>query len=159
MDDVAPIVAMVGFAVVLSAPIVYVVAAAFRRHDPARARASCEVDPDGAFELAVSDEGGGEVFFRFEIDGDTDAEYDLVVRGELVDAAGHTTSFGWRTADRSAVDGAREATAHAKTTHAVSGARGSIALLVAPRARCVVKGRVESGAPGLLRRGWVYVPA
>jgi len=158
VDDVALVAGLVGFVVVLTAPIVYVVAAAFRRHDPARARASCEVSPDGAFELAVGDERGGEVFFRFEIDGDTDAEYDLVVRGELVDVAGHATAFGWRTRDRSGVEGAREGTAHAKSTHAVSGSRGSIALLAAPPARFVVKGRVESGTPGLLRRGWIYVP-
>ena len=158
MRDVAIVVGLVGFAVVLVAPILYVVASAFRRHDPARARASCDVGADGAFELHVRDALRGAVYFRFAIDGDTDGEYDLVVRGEIVDDGGRKTTFGWRTADRTGVEGARSQTAHAKTTHAVSTSTGSIELAVVPSGACVVRGRVESGTPGLLQRGWVYVP-
>lgn len=115
-----------------------------------------EVGSDGTFELAWA--GGGALWFRFEIDGDTDSEYDLVVSGELVGADGASRRFGWRTADTSAVASAA-ATQRVGTTYAVTTRRGSIELASLPDTPCVARGRVESGVADSFRRGWVYVPA
>jgi len=155
MGDALPIVLLVAFVALLAAPILWLVFKAFRTHDPARALASTEVGRDGTFELAWN--GGGVAFFRFEIATDTDSDYDLVVRG-CVSEGGREQAFAWRTADRTLVDGAGDAT-RVVTTHAVSSSCGSFELASLPRGRCVVRGKVEQGTLGLLVRAWVYVPA
>lgn len=158
MSDTAFALLGLGLFALVALPIVVTVRAAFRRHDPARGRAMCEVGDDGAFELQVHDALGGEVYFRFEIEGDTDADYDLVLRGvvDTIDGAAER-SFAWRTAERSLLT-ENDGTERVLVTRAVSSGRGSIELAALPRSPCRVKGRVDARPRTLLRRGWVYAP-
>lgn len=159
MGDVAPFILLAALVVLVAVPIPIVISVAFRRHDPKRARAHAEVAADGSFRLTTDGGGSGVVYFRFEIDGSTDDDPDLVIRGEVHDARGAAQSFGWRTRAGSRVPGADATTRHATVMHAVTGGRASIEIAGGLRGPCTVTGRVDAGTPGLLLRGWVYLPA
>ncbi len=141
---------------VIVVPIVLVLRVAFATHDPKRAARHVEVDADGKFRLELAGPHHGELYFRFEIRGDSDSSYDLVVRG-TVETKEAKESFGVRTAQNSSVEGAGELP-YASSTLAVSGGRGSILLTDVRRVPCVITGRVDTGSPGELVRGWVYLP-
>ncbi len=155
-EDVLPILLTLGLALLIAVPVIVVVRGAFRRHDPARAAASVELDGPGEFRLEIPKGSGGSLYFRFEIDGDTDNEYDLVVRGTIERASGAARRFAWRTRERSSVEGAAEAE-KVTTTNAVTVTTGSFEL-GGVDAGAVVVGSVSEGTPGLLKRGWVYLP-
>src|SRR5262245_39216403 len=108
MSDALVVIGFVAFSALISLPIVLFVARTFRAHDPARALVSVTVSAAGPFELPVP-ESARVLFFRFEIDGDTDSDYDLLVRGEIVDRAGKARTFAVKTLDKSKIEGASEA--------------------------------------------------
>ncbi|MFO0554273.1 MAG: hypothetical protein U0271_38185 [Polyangiaceae bacterium] len=157
VGDVLPILLFLGFLVLVTFPILRVVRGSFRRHDPARAVASVELSGVGPFRLELPRGSAGTLAFRFEIDGDTDAAYDLVVRGSIERDGAVVQQFAWRTQEASSVAGA-ETASPVTTTHAVSNTRGSIELAPLDGQGGVVVGVVAEGTPGLLERGWVYVP-
>jgi hypothetical protein len=146
-----------GLGALFSFSIVWVVRRAFVRHDPERAAASVTVAANAAFELQLPG-SPGELFFRFNISGDTDSDYDLLVSGEIVDERGGTRAFAVKTSQHSRIEGADSAR-YAGTKYAVSTSKGSIPLATVQTTDRAVRGVVTEHPSGLLRKGWVYIPS
>jgi hypothetical protein len=145
-----------GLAALFGFSIVWVVRKAFVRHDPERAAASVMVAANTPFELQLPG-SPGELFFRFNIKGDTDFNYDLLVSGEIVDERGGTRAFAVKTSQQSRIEGADSAR-YAGSTYAVSTSAGSISLATVQTGDRAVRGVVTEHPSALLRKGWVYVP-
>ena len=136
--------------------IVWVVRRAFVRHDPERAATSVTVAANAPFELQLPG-SPGKLFFRFNINGDTDHRYDLLVSGEIVDEHGGTRAFAVKTSEQSRIEGADSARC-ASSTYAVSTSAGSISLATVHTGDRAVRGVVTEHPSALLRKGWVYIP-
>jgi hypothetical protein len=127
-----------------------------RRHNPKRATATVAVTANAAFELQLPGRRG-KLFFRFEIAGDTEDDYDLLVSGEIVDDGGGTRAFAVKTSSQSRLDGADSAR-YADTISMVTFRTGSISLATVHHGDRAVRGVVTERPGGLLIKGWVYVP-
>jgi hypothetical protein len=154
----------IAFFALFAVALLWKVRKIFVRHDPARAAASVTVAANVAFELQLPG-SPGELFFRFDIDGDTDFDYDLLVSGEIVDERGGTRAFAVKTSKQSRIEGADSArdagTTYAvttRTTYAVTRGTGSFSLATVRTGDRAVRGVVTERPSGLLRKGWVYVP-
>lgn len=150
------VIGAVALTALLCFSIVWFVRGAFVRHDPARAAASVTVAANTAFELQLPG-SPGELFFRFEINGDTDVNYDLLVSGAIVDELGSTRTFAVKTSRHSTLEGA-DGARYASTTHAVTSTTGSIYLATVQTGDRTVRGVVTEQPSALLRKGSVYVP-
>jgi hypothetical protein len=150
------VIGAVGLAVVLVCSIIGTVALVFRRHDPARAAASVTIAANTPFELQLPG-SRGKVFFRFDINGDTDCSYDLLVSGEIFHESGRSRTFCVKTSKQSRIAGAGSAQL-AGTTYAVSCSTGSVLLATVEPGDRVVRGVAREHPKKLLRRGWVYQP-
>lgn len=150
------VIGAIGFAVLLTLSIVWLVRRTFVRHDPQRAAASVTVAANTAFELQLPGTPG-ELFFRFAINGDTECNYDLLVSGKIVDGLGSTRAFAAKTSQQSRIEGAGSAR-YAGTTYAVTSSTGSISLATIKNGDRSVHGVVAEHPSALLREGWVYVP-
>jgi hypothetical protein len=146
----------IGLAAVWVFAIVWVVRKFFVRHNPERAAASVSVAANVAFELQLAG-SPGELLFRFDIDGDTDLYYDLLVSGEIVDEGGGTRAFAVKTSQQSRLDGADSAR-YVGALLAVTTSTGSFSLATVHAGDRAVRGVVTEQPSGLLRKGWVYVP-
>ncbi|OBI98925.1 hypothetical protein [Mycobacterium asiaticum] len=156
MSENAIVIGSIALAVLMVLSIAWFVRRAFVRHDPNRAAASVTVMPNAAFELQLPG-GPGELYFRFDITGDTDGYYDLLVSGEVVDELGGTRTFAVRTSPHSKLEGAASAR-HAITTYALTTFKGSIPLAMVRPGDRTARGVVTEHPTGLLRNGWVYIP-
>jgi hypothetical protein len=135
---------------------VWVLRRVFARHNPERAAASVTVAANVAFELQLPG-SPGELFFRFDINGDTEYDFDLLVSGEIVDERGGTRAFAVKTSQQSRIDGADSAR-YANIKYAVTTSKGSISLATVHTGDRAVRGVVTEHPSALLRKGWVYVP-
>jgi hypothetical protein len=157
MSDDHTLVLVLGFAVLLSGPILLMVFMRSRTHDPERARAFYETDPDGTFTLAFDVEVRSELFFRFDLEGGTDDDYDLVIRGEIEAKDGTKRAFGSCTQEKSRIDGADQTTWQS-FTDVVDAVGGSIRLGEVTPGDRALRGRVDAEPKSRLRRSWVYIP-
>lgn len=156
MGEKAIVVAVIGLIVLFVFSIVWLIRRSFVQHDPERAAASVTVAADAAFELQLPGTPG-ELYFRFHINGDTDAAYDLLVSGNITEERGGTRSFAVKTSQQSRIKGVGSAR-YASTTYAVSTSKGSIPLATVRSGDRAVRGVVAEHPRGLLRQGWIYVP-
>lgn len=150
------VVVSVVFGVVLVVSILWFIRRMFVRHDPKRAVASVAVAANAPFELQLPG-SAGELFFRFDIHGDTDSEYDLLISGEVIGDGG-SRAFAVKTSANSRIKGA-DGARKTSTTYAVTNTTGSISLTQVETGDRAVRGVVLERPAGLLRSGWIYVPA
>jgi hypothetical protein len=156
VTDNVIIIGAIGLAALSGFTIVVVVRKIFVRHDPERAAASVTVAANVAFELQLPG-SQGELFFRFDINGDTESDYDLLVSGEIVDERGGTRAFAVKTSQQSRIEGADSARC-ITGTYAVTTSTGSFSLATVHTGDRAVRGVVTEHPSGLLRKGSVYVP-
>jgi hypothetical protein len=156
MSQTVIVIGAIGLSLLLACSIIGVILIVFRRHDPKRAAASVEVAANVAFEIQLPG-SPGQVFFRFNIDGDTELSYDLLVTGDIADERGGTRAFSVKTSKQSRIPGADSARP-CGTTYAVSNTAGSLSLATVHAGDRAVRGVVREYPKGLLRKGWVYVP-
>lgn len=152
----AVVVGAIALTASLCIAIAWVVRRAFVRHDPERAAASVTVAANSEFDLQLPG-SPGKLYFRFDINRDTDGSYDLLVSGEIVDEGGGTRGFAVKTSRHSMIGGADSAR-YAGTTYAVTTSTGSISLASVHAGDRAVRGMVKENPAALLRKGWVYVP-
>jgi len=145
------VIGAIALAAVLTLTILSLVRKAFVRHDPARAAVSVSVAADVAFELPLSG-SPGELFFRFDINGDTESSYDLLVSGVIADELGGTREFAVKTYKESRLKGAGNAR-YVNTTYAVTNFAGSISLATVHSGDRTVRGVVTEHPRALLSRG------
>ena len=150
------VIGAIALTVLFCLAIVWLVRRVFVRHDPARAAASVTVAANTAFELQLPG-SPGELFFRFEINGDTDVNYDLLVSGVVIDERGSNRPFAVKTSQRSNLKGA-DGARYASTTYAVTTSTGSIFLTTVHAGDRAVRGVVAEHPTSLLRKGSVYIP-
>src|ERR1700730_4577097 len=115
MTGIVITIGAIGLAALFCFAIVWQVRKFFVRHDPERAAASVTVAANVAFELQLPG-SPGELFFRFNINGDTERDYDLLVSGEIVDERGGTRAFAVKTSEQSRIEGADSARYVGSTT-------------------------------------------
>lgn len=156
MSQTVVVIGAIGLSLLLVCSIIGVILIVFRRHNPERAAASVVVAANVAFELQLPG-SPGKVFFRFNIDGDTEGSYDLLVSGDIVDERGGTRAFCVKTSTPSRIPGA-DAARPCGTTYAVSNSAGSFSLATVDVGDRTVRGVVREHPKGLLRKGWVYFP-
>lgn len=155
MTRIVIVIGAIGLVALFAFAIVWFVRKAFVRHDPERAAASVTVAANVAFELQLPG-SPGELFFRFDINGDTESDYDLLVSGEIVDQRGGTRAFAVKTSKKSKIDSADSAR-YAGITYAVTTCTGSISLATVHTGDRAVRGVVTEHPSALLHTGWVYV--
>jgi hypothetical protein len=156
MTGIVITIGAIGLAALFCFAIVWQVRKFFVRHDPERAAASVTVAANVAFELQLPG-SPGELFFRFNINGDTERDYDLLVSGEIVDERGGTRAFAVKTSEQSRLEGADSAR-YVGTRYAVTTTTGSFSLVTVHAGDRAVRGVVTEHPSALLRKGSVYVP-
>jgi hypothetical protein len=157
MTGIVITIGAIGLAALSCFAIVWGVRFFLVRHNPERAAASVAVAANFAFDLQLPG-SPGKLFFRFNIDGDTESDYDLLVSGEIVDERGGTRAFAVKTSSQSRIEGADSARYVGSTTYAVTTRSGSISLATVQTGDRAVRGVVKEHPSALLRKGWVYVP-
>lgn len=157
-DSLLAVILIGAFVLLLGGPLFLILRTTFRRHDPTRAGTFEVLDGPGEFRMALPKGKAGTLCFRFEIDGDTDDDYDLVVRLKIEPAGGAPRELVFRTRKNSRVPNVEGSTLLG-STYAVTTTMGSLELTSIGREGGVVTGTVEEGTPGLLKKGWIYLPS